>query len=159
MQVMASTVSVTFSWLAQSLVPSGPSLGGGGGGQTPGNPTGPPRARLTPPKLTVAAAKRQRVLKRHTLLVRARCDQQCTLRLSARLSMGRASKAVKLKRHAWKLRAKKATKLRVKLPAKVLRKLRSGLAHHHKPVIKLQASATGSGGKAKTVKRTVRVIG
>jgi hypothetical protein len=73
--------------------------------------------------------------------------------------MGHASKAVKLRRARWALAPGKTTRLRVRLPAAVMHRLRVQVAHHRRPLLRLQATATGTGGKGKTVRRSVRVIG
>lgn len=159
-QLIGSKLNVTFVWLAGSTTPTGPPKGTGTGtGPVTTDPVNPPHDRLSPPRLSVRAAKGQRVLKRHGLLIRARCDQACTLQLRARLSMSGASRAVRLRRARWALAPGKTTRLRLRLPAAELHKLRVALARHHHPLLKLQATATGTGGKAKSVKRSVRVIG
>jgi hypothetical protein len=160
-QAMASSLKVTFVWMARETTPTGPPKGGGGGDPVTTDPGNPGRDRLSAPRLSLRAGKRQKVLKHRSLLIRARCDQPCTLRLSARLRMGHASKAVKLRRARWALAPGKTTRLRVRLPAAVRHRLRVQLAHHHRPLLRLQATATGTGtgGKSKTVRRSVRVVG
>jgi hypothetical protein len=111
-------------------------------------PSSPPRDRLLPPHLTLRVPKRQRVLKHHGLLVRAGCDQACTLELGARLSSVRQALAPGV-----------TSTVKLTLPKTVLRRLRAALARHRKPVVRIKVAARGAGGETGPLKRKVRVVG
>ncbi|HEY2604330.1 MAG TPA: hypothetical protein VGI67_22415 [Thermoleophilaceae bacterium] len=156
-----SALSVQFDWSTGEL--SGGS-GGGSGGDGQGNPPPvttppPPSPRLFGPKLSFSVAKKQKVLKHKKLAAKARCDQACRLTVTAKLSVKGVRKAVKLRKMQSSLSAGKATKLQIKLPQAILRKVTSGLRKHKKPTIKLTVIAVGVAGKSKPMSRTVRLTG
>jgi hypothetical protein len=156
-QFAGSRLSAQFDWSTVDGStgdgdPSVPPSGGGGG-------SGPPSDRQAPPKLRFSAAKKQRVIKHRRLTAKAKCDQACRITVSAKLWMKHVRKAVKLHTMHKTLKAGRNTKLRIKLPKAVLRKIKAGLHAHRRPVVKLTVTAVGSGGRAKPVHRNVRITG
>ena len=64
-------------------------------GRRVGNP--PAAADRTGPRLRLTLRRLQRVVRQHGLVLRARCDEACTVRLSARIALPGASRSVVLR--------------------------------------------------------------
>lgn len=92
-----------------------PEPSGGGGG--PGYPGLRP-APLSPLRLTIGGPRRQRVLRRGSLLVRVGCDRPCALRVLARLSVSRRGRPLRLRQVIRQLPAEGTVTLRLRLPAR-----------------------------------------
>jgi hypothetical protein len=152
-----SALSVEFDWSTGD--------GGGGGDQSSPPPStgdgggGPPSDRQSPPNLRFSTAKKQRVLRHHWLAAKANCDQACRLTVTAKLSVKGVRRAVKLHPMRRTLTAGHATRLKIKLPKAVLRKVRSALRAHRKTVVTLTVTAAGGAGRAAPVRRSVRLVG
>jgi hypothetical protein len=143
-----TAMSAEFDW----------STGASGDGATTPPPTGV-APRLEPPHLVLRAAKRQRVVKRRAAFMHARCDQACTVRVTARIVLRHSHRAMKLRPATRQLVAGLDTKLTLKLPKAVLRRLRAALRAHRHPVLTVTAKAVAASGGGQPVTRKVRVVG
>jgi hypothetical protein len=129
----------------------------------PSNPTTPPPpAPVVPPppvvpskviKLTVSAASTQKALKAKAIMLRASCDQACSLNASARLSVPGASKTYKARSVKRSLAAGKSVTLKLKLSAKTIRAAKAALRRHKKVRATVNLTALGPGGSTRSTKR------
>ena len=94
-----------------------PEPGGDGGGSTPSYPVLRPPL-LSPLRVTIGGATRQRLLRRGSLLVRVGCDRPCGLRVLARLSVRLRGRPLRLRQVIRRLRGEGTVMVRLRLPAK-----------------------------------------
>jgi hypothetical protein len=104
------------------------------------------------PKLTLAAKRVQRALKTKALALSARCDEQCSLRAVAKVKVGR--KNVVLGRAKATGFSGRAAKMKLKLSAKSLARLRKAMKRGKVKVV-LAVRAADAAGNAAAGSRTV----
>jgi hypothetical protein len=152
-----SSMSVQFDWSADSgsTAPEPPPAPVPGPGAAPPAITAPAMA----PKLTLAAATRQPVMRNGGARVSASCAVDCTVLGTGSLSVPGASSAYKLTPVRRSGAAGRKVTLNLRLPARARRPLRAALRAHRRPVVSVSITATGANGKATTVKRKIRVSG
>jgi hypothetical protein len=145
-----SAMSAEFDWSTASSDEEGTA--------PPPPPTGV-RPRLDPPRLLLRATKKQRVVKRRGAIVHASCDEACTLTVRAKISLRRSHRAMRLRTATRHLAAGRDTKLKLKLPKALLRRLRAALRAHRQPVLKITGTATSADGLGgQPITRNVRVV-
>lgn len=136
--------------------------GGGGGGGAGGGGTTPPPSGNPPSKvvvLNVSAQSTQKALRAKALVVRARCDQACTMNASGRLTVPGASKTYRARSVKRTLTANQRVTLKLKLSTKTIRAAKRALKKKKRvrAVIDLRAANT-AGGQTKSTKR-IRITG
>jgi hypothetical protein len=129
--------------------PAGPAAPGGG---TP--PALPLLSDTIAPKLTVAAKRIQRALKRKRLALSARCDEQCNLVVVAKVKIGK--KKIVLRRAKAIVTSGSTTKIKIKLSKKALGKLRKA-TRRGKAKVFLSVRATDAAGNKAAASRRVTV--
>jgi Calx-beta domain len=112
-------------------------------------PSGTP-ADTTAPKLTVAAKRTQRALKKKRFALSARCDEQCKLVVVAKVRIG--GKKVVLGR-ARGASSGQAAKMKVKLSKKALRKLRKAMKGRRAKVVLSVKAVDAAGNRARASRR------
>ena len=123
-------------------------------------PGGPPRhgsgIDSTAPSLRLRVPRRQRVRRARPAIAYTRCDEPCTVRITARLKVGRRSHRL---RTATKLAAAgKLAKVRVPLTSRATQVLREALRTDRRAGIVLAARARDTTGNHSTLaKRTITV--
>jgi hypothetical protein len=140
----------------QPCVPAtGGGGGGGGGGSTP-PPSEPPSKVVI---LSVTAQSSQKALRTKALVVKAMCDQACTMSASGRLTVPGASKTYKARTVKRSLTANKRVTLRLKLSTKTIRAAKRALKKKKKVRATIDLKATNSaGGQTKSTKK-IRITG
>ena len=123
-------------------------------GRRVGNP--PAAADRTGPRLRLTVRRLQRIVRQRGLVLRARCDEACTVRASARISLPGASRSVALRRVTRSLAANARTKLKLKTSRRALRKLRRALRTRHRLGARLTVTAADSPGNRTIAKRKLR---
>lgn len=130
------------------------STGAGVGGSAP--PAGGSQPAL---KLTLAAARRQKLWKKGIVIVSATCSDACTLKLSGKLqtaARGAQARTRKITSVVVKLASGRKTQLKVKL-GKAKRALLTTLAARGKAKLLLKGGATAPAATPASAKLTVRV--
>jgi hypothetical protein len=140
-----------FSSTSTVTVPADPTPPGPG----PSNPGGGNGKVVN---LTVGAASTQRALKAKAILVRATCDQACSVTASGTLTVPGASKAYRLRSVKRSLTAGKRVTLRLKLSTKVIRTARRALRKRKRVRATVRLTAQNSSGK-KTSRKSIRITG
>src|SRR5829696_3106765 len=125
----------------------------GGGGTAPG-----PLADTAPPGLTLAGARRQRVLRQRGVIVFGTSSEAGKLAAAGRVSVPKLAKVYRLKPVSRMVAAGQRTKLYLKLPKKALVALRRALADGKRSTAKLTITATDSAGNRQTATRRVTVV-
>jgi hypothetical protein len=141
-----SSMSVEFDWSA------------GDAGTAPVPPTGTPPV-VTPPRLSVKIATRQKVLKRGNVRASAACDQGCTMFATGSVSVPGAAKSYMLVSTRGSLTAAGNAKLKLRLPRSVRKPLRAALKARKKVYAPIVISATSASGGATRVQRKIRITG
>ena len=132
-----------------------------GGGPGPAPAPGPsPTPRPSPPPtkaltLTASASSTQR-LRSKTLVLRASCDQACTLTASARITIPGASKSYRLKSLKRSLGAGKRVTLRFKLAGKVYKAAKRALAKRKRVSATVNLIAKNPAGGQRTSRHVIR---
>jgi glucose/arabinose dehydrogenase len=123
------------------------------------SPPKPPLPKdVTAPRLTTRVAKRQRVLKLKAVIAYARCNEACTLSLSARLQI--AKRRYPLHAATIASAANTRVKLRARLTPRARRALRRALKRGKRPKVRVTLSAKDLAGNRSQLRRfTVRVHG
>jgi glucose/arabinose dehydrogenase len=115
----------------------------------------------TAPRLRVRVPKRQRVRRRRGpgVLAYARCNENCTVSMSARVVIGRGSYT--LKKISRRARANRRIKLRLRLTRRGSRAIKSALRPHSRrgrPRVRVALRARdGSGNRSRLARARVRV--
>ncbi len=123
---------------------------------TPGPPETPPPPDTTAPRLKTRVTKRQRVLEHRGVIAYGRCDEACTLSLSARLRIGQRS--YKLRPATAAAAANQRRALKAKLAKRARRALRKALTRGRRPkVLATLTARDGAGNETPPVRRTIRV--
>ena len=132
---------------------------GSGGGTTP--PPPPPAPAPTPPvtsnkviKVSVNASSTQKVRSK-ALMLRAGCDQACTLTASARVTVPGASKVFRLRSVTRSLAANKRVTLKLKLSGKTLRAIKSGLKKGKRISARVTLTAKTTAGGSGTSRKSI----
>jgi Bacterial Ig-like domain len=114
-------------------------------------PPPPPPVSLT---LTLTRPKARRLLNHGKLVVRATCDQACTLTLTGKLSLrkGRRMRSYAVRKLVVTLVAGKPTTLKLRLPTKTKRAVLAALRKHRRVTVNLLGFATGPEGTTATKK-------
>ncbi len=123
-------------------------------GRRVGNP--PAAADRTGPRLRLTVRRLQRVVRQRGLVLRARCDEACTVRASARIALPGASSSVALRPVTRSLAANARTKLKLKTSKRELRKLRRALRTRHRLGARLTVTAADSSRNRTIAKRKLR---
>lgn len=146
-----STMSVEFDWLAGDLAQPTP----------PPAPLPDPAVPAAPvaPRLSTAISARQRVVKQKGVLLKAGCDEACTLRASATVSIPGASAVYRLAPVSRRLAAGKRAKLKLRVGGRTLARLRAALRAHRRPAVAVTLSARSPAGATSALKRRIRVMG
>jgi glucose/sorbosone dehydrogenase len=117
---------------------------GGGGGDTGG------------PQLKVRVPKRQRVRKRHGAIAYARCDEACTVKMTAKLLIGGHS--YRLRSTSGPAGANVRIRLKAKLTKRASRRLRRALRRHRRAKVSVRLRARdAAGNRSRLVKRKLHV--
>ena len=111
----------------------------------PAGPT-PAATDTTAPKLTVAAKRIQRALKKKFLALSARCDEGCRFAVVAKVRVGR--KKVSLGRAKATAASGQAAKIKLKLSRKALAKLRKAMKAGRAKVVLSVRAADAAGNRA-----------
>ena len=117
-------------------------------------PTIPAVSDKSAPKLTLAAKKLQRALKRKRFALSARCNERCKLAVVAKIRI--ANKKVVLGRAKVTAPSNKKVKLKLKLSKKARAKLRKAMKRGKAKVV-LSVTATDAAGNRTTGSRRVTV--
>ena len=123
-------------------------------GRRVGNP--PAAADRTGPRLRLTVRRLQRIVRQRGLVLRARCDEACTVRASARIALPGASRSVALRRVTKSLTANVRVRLKLKTSRRALRKLRRALRTRHRLGARLTVTAADSPGNRTIAKRKLR---
>jgi hypothetical protein len=109
-------------------------------------------------KLSVTAASTQSALRAKAIVLRASCDEACTLTASARLSVPGASKTYSIKSVKRSLAANKRVTLKLKLSAKTIRAAKRALARRKnvRATVSLRARGAGGGQRKSTLRIRVK---
>jgi hypothetical protein len=105
------------------------------------------------PKLTVAAKRIQRALKRKRLQLSARCDEQCNLAVVARVRLG--TKKIVLGRARATAASGRAAAMKIKLSRKALVKLRRAMKRGKARVVFSVSAADAAGNGARASRRII----
>jgi len=112
----------------------------------------------TPPRLSVAAKRRQPTLRTRVVSVAVRCpDEACTARASGTLKVG-ARSAAKAPGPTRKALAGQRITLAVRLSAKALKAARRGAASRRRVTLALSIVAKDAAGNRTTARRTVELV-
>jgi hypothetical protein len=125
-------------------------------GRRVGTPPPGAAADRTGPRLQLTVRRLQRIVRQRGLVLRARCDEACTVRASARITLPGASRSVALRRVTRPLAPDVKTKLRLKTSKRTLRTLRHALERRHRLGARLTMTATDSAGNRTIAKRKLR---
>jgi hypothetical protein len=158
-EVFGRRVGGSGSPCVTTLPPGGGGGGGGGGTPAPPAPSPPPpggNERVV--TLTLSGASTQRGLRAKAILVRAACDQACTVTASGSLTIPGASKTYRLRSVKRSLAAGKRVSLRLKLSSKVIRTARRALRKRKRVRATVRLTAQNSSGK-KTSRKVIRITG
>jgi len=113
----------------------------------------------TPPRLSVAAKRRQPTLRTRVVSVAVRCpDEACTARASGTLKVGARSSAAKAPGPTRKALAGQRITLAVRLSAKALNAARRGAASRRRVTLALSIVAKDAAGNRTTARRTVKLV-
>lgn len=131
------------------------------------NPSGAPPplppaapADTRPPRLRARVPRRQRVLKLRGAIAYVSCDERCTVAAGGVLRVGkRRLRMIGVRRVARaSQRARRTTRLKVKLRRKQIRILRRGLRRGRRATVRLRLRATdAAGNRSRPARRTIRV--
>jgi len=150
---VGSPAGATVTITNDDTASSGPGSTPSGPGSTPSGPGTPPSgADVTAPKLTLAAKRIQRALKKKLFALSARCDEQCKLTVVAKTRIG--TKKVVLGRAKATAASNIAVKIKVKLSKKSLAKLRKAMKSGKAKVV-LSVRATDAAGNRAAASRRV----
>jgi hypothetical protein len=119
-------------------------------GRRVGNP--PAAADRTGPALRLSVRRLQRIVRQRGLVLRARCDEACVVRASARVGVT----ALKLHPDKKSLTPGAAKKLKLKATKEILRTLRHVLRHRNRLKVRLKVTATDFAGNRTIAKRKLR---
>jgi hypothetical protein len=144
-----SSMSVEFDWSASDS----------GSDPVSPPPAVPSAPVVTPPKLTVSTAAKQKVVKRGNVQASAACDQACTIFATGSMSVPGAAKSYKLVSTRGSLQTAGNAKLKLRLPKSMLKPLRKALKAHRKVVSPITITATSASGGTTRVTRKVRIVG
>jgi glucose/arabinose dehydrogenase len=111
----------------------------------------------TPPALAVEVKRRQRVLRNRGAIGYGRCNEACTVQMTARLRIGRL--AYPLRTALRNGRAGRRVRLRAALTRRSRRALRRALARRRRAVVVVALSATDpAGNTSRRVRFRIRVV-
>ena len=123
----------------------------------PGLP--PPALDRTPPRLSVAAKRRQPTLRTRVVRVVARCaNELCTARASGALKFGARASGVKLRGAPRQAIAGRQVLLSVRLSSKALKAARRAAASRRRVTLAVSVDAKDAAGNRATVRRTVELV-
>ena len=109
----------------------------GGGGSGGGS------ADVTPPRLVVSGARKQRLLKQHAVIIKLRCpDEACSVTVAGK------GPGLKLKRVSRQLAAGERATVRLRLSARQLSSIRKLLEEGRRVRVKVTATASDAAGNA-----------
>ena len=99
--------------------------------------------------LTLIVPRRERLGRRRALTAFARCSESCTVTMKAawKRGSGRRARAFRLFKSKHTARANARKTFRLRIPARTLRAIRSGLRHHRRVVFVITATASNSSGE------------
>ena len=123
-------------------------------GRRVGNP--PAAADRTGPRLHLTVRRLQRIVRQRGLELRARCDEACTARASARIKLPGTRRSVALRPVTKSLAANARTKLKLKTSKRALRKLRGALRQKRRLGARLTVTAADPSGNRTVKKRKLR---
>ncbi|MGH2980076.1 MAG: PQQ-dependent sugar dehydrogenase [Solirubrobacterales bacterium] len=109
------------------------------------------------PSLALAAARKQRVLRRRGVVVVASCAAPCVLTASAKVSLSGASRALRLRGVVRKGRTGKQVRLRLRLSKKALRSVRRALRRGKRLTARVTVIATDAAGNSRKATRKIRL--
>jgi hypothetical protein len=149
---------VTYNTAADEYLLIRPSCDQPGGlkavcGRRVGNPVAADR---TGPRLLLTVRRLQRIVRQRGLVLRARCDEACTVRASARIKLPGARRSVALRRVTRSLAANARTRLKLKTSKRALRKLRRALRRKDRLGARLTVTAADPSGNRTVAKRKLR---
>lgn len=138
-----SSASARFVWTAvQGAAPVGP-----------GAPALPRKDRR-PPRLRVSFARVQRLLTRRFVASRVSCSEACTVAVTGRARTSRVFRVPAVRR---RVRAGRATRVRLRLSRPALRSVRRRLLARRAVTVRLRFVAVDRAGNRSAVKRTLRL--
>lgn len=97
------------------------------------------------PRVTLSGARRQRVLRRRSLRLLARCDESCALLASARLSFGRGQRMLRL-RSATARGSTSSTRLTLRMTRRTARRVGRTLARRRRTIAYVLVTAGDDAG-------------
>jgi hypothetical protein len=110
----------------------------------------------TSPRLRLTFRRLQRIVRQRGVVLRARCDEVCQVRASARIGLTGASRTLKLRPAVKTLRPGVKKRLKLRATKTTLRKLRRAFKHRSRLKVRLTATATDSSGNRTIAKRKLR---
>jgi hypothetical protein len=136
--------------------PDPPGVGGPRcGGDAAGPPPAPPTYDLTPPVLSVRAPHRQRMARRHGVVVYVRCNEDCAVTAGGTLVV--LDRRLRLHPLRAELTRGRRARLVVRMGTRGRRLVRRALRHHGRPRAELRLRATdAAGNRSALVRRGVR---
>jgi len=119
----------------------------------------PPSLDRTPPRLSVAAKRRQPALRTRVVRVAARCpDEACTARATGALKVGARASGAKAQSAARRALAGQRVTLAVRLSAKALKAARRAAGSRRRVTFALSIVAKDAAGNRTTARRTVELV-
>jgi hypothetical protein len=109
------------------------------------------------PRLTVRLRRRQRALRTGAVVVRASCDEPCTVEGSGTIARRGTRKSLKLKRVRRTLPARVQATLRVRLPKRVRTVLRRSLRRRGAPRARIAVEGRDATGNTRIVVRRLTI--
>jgi hypothetical protein len=115
-----------------------------------------PRRDRRPPRLRVSIPSVQRLLQRHYLVVRARCDERCRIGVTGSMRQGKHKAATPRIRNR-RARANRRVVLKIRIPRSMRWPLQRALMHSWPASMRLKLTARDQAGNLAVVKRLVRL--
>lgn len=109
------------------------------------------------PRLKLTGARRQRGVRRGSVVVGAVCNERCVMEASGRATVRRRRGALALRGAADFAVAAQKRRLVLKIPARARRTLRRGLARRRSVAVAVAVTARDGAGNTTTARRAIRV--
>jgi hypothetical protein len=107
------------------------------------------------PRVRISLTRLPHILRRRSLVVRASCDEACTLGASAKTQLSRPGRTVRFRRASKSVRAETWVKLLLRAPRAALRTLRRAFRHRSRLAVHLTVTASDAAGNKGTLERTL----
>jgi len=109
------------------------------------------------PRVRISLSPLPHILRTRGLVIRASCDEACTLGASARASLARSGRTVRFRSASRRVGAEMRVELRLGVSRGAVRALRRAFRHSTRLTVHLTVTASDAAGNKRTVARTLGV--